>query len=308
MEDQNNEKITIQPILNPSSKKSLRKVQFFNSGAQTQRDLPPIPLKQGPVLLSDSLRLEGDERNRPNLRNIFKSSKETSDLPQILKNSLEKKNESLASLNLSIAFKYTDYCELATVKEYLNNLRQNLKLNGRTIKYLGFDGIEAITDTVFYIFYKYFNDVSLWSELERVSIDSCRYLTDFGVELLSRATFKSNLINKKTSTGCNRIFSSFYINESNDVFQSDLFTKLNISDEKNKRVDLNIFKVLILNETKFNTSKFIQSKIVEYKTPIVNFADVVLKRSGENDSEKIKFNLVEINSVGFCSMEIFNEI
>jgi hypothetical protein len=98
---------------------------------------------------------------------------------------------------------------------------KSLKSSNTCIKTMKFDGMECLTDMAFYLFYRYFSHDSMWSTLSHITLDSCRYITDFGIELLTKASGKKNLVNPDISTGCSNIFSEFYC----DIEKNDILTR-----------------------------------------------------------------------------------
>jgi hypothetical protein len=98
---------------------------------------------------------------------------------------------------------------------------KSLKSSNTPIKSMKFDGIECLTDMAFYLMYRYYSRDPIWSTLSHITLDSCRYITDFGIELLAKASGKKNLVSPETSTGCSKIFSEFY----SDFERNDLLTR-----------------------------------------------------------------------------------
>jgi hypothetical protein len=154
--------------------------------------------------------------------------------------------------------------------------------------------MECLTDTVLYTIYKYFKRDPLFMDLNNVNLDSCRYLTDFGVELLIRATGKENLVYERTSSGCVNILKHFHAPFSFeltqlDIFQSDKFSKFTQNDQ----IEYNSYKIYILNDTKFNLSQFIKSKEIQSSRKIIDFTQFSITEQ----SNEIKFNIIEIDPV-----------
>jgi hypothetical protein len=149
-----------------------------------------------------------------------------------------------------------------------------------------------------YVFYKYFKDEIQWKSLESIHLDGCRYVTDFGVELISYATQKQNLL--KSSCGCKKIIK--YANQSvrldfknEDLFLSDIFNKCNNSSTEKNKIILNTYKILILNNTEFNMTRFFENKKATKDRKIINFAQINLE--SKSHAEKLKLNILEIDSV-----------
>ena len=99
------------------------------------------------------------------------------------------------------------------------------------LKKMIFDGIEVTTDLIFYIIYKYYKGHDVISELCQVSIHACRYVTDFGIELISYATNKSLVVENKKAIGCANLLKYKYHEvqldfQPIDIFTSPLFNKL----------------------------------------------------------------------------------
>ena len=153
-----------------------------------------------------------------------------------------------------------------------------------------------------YIFYKYFKQETKWDVLESIRLDGCRHVTDFGIELISYATQKQNLINKNFCCGCKKI--TKYTNQpvrldftNEDLFLSDTFNKCNNSSSEKAKVLLNTYKIMILNDTEFNMTTFIEQKKSTKTRKIINFTQFNLE--SKSHAEKLKFNILEIDSVRF---------
>ncbi len=156
-----------------------------------------------------------------------------------------------------------------------------------------------------YIFYKYFKQESQWN-LESIRLDGCRFVTDFGVELISYATRKQNLISKNFCCGCKKIIK--YINQpvrldykNEDLFLSDTFNKCNNSSSEKAKVLLNTYKIMILNDTEFNMTTFIEHKKSTKNRKIINFTQFNIE--SKSHSDKLKFNILEIDSVSFKKLK-----
>lgn len=98
---------------------------------------------------------------------------------------------------------------------------KSLKSSNTHIKTMKFDGIECLTDMVFYLMYRYHSNDPIWSTLTHITLDSCKYVTDFGIELITKASGKKNLVVPETSTGCPKIFTEFY----GDYERNDILTR-----------------------------------------------------------------------------------
>ena len=169
-----------------------------------------------------------------------------------------------------------------------------MKDKKRIVNTISFYGMECLTDTVIYILYKYYKNDAIFSYLNSVNLDTCRYVTDFGVELLTRTTGRDNLVRESTSRGCEKIVNHFYTPFSFelielDIFKSNKFSKFN----QNDHVEYNSYKVYILNDTKLCLSKFIKSKEVQLNRNLIEFAQFNITEQ----SNEIKFNILEIDSV-----------
>jgi len=182
---------------------------------------------------------------------------------------------------------------------------------------ISFDGVESTTDLVLYLFYRYFKNSDLWSKLKTVTLDSCRYITDFGIEILNEAVSNShksqnkitNLINKRTCAGCSKILKYFHsIEEKIDLFGLNSFTKTIESPDpklKSSALPLNIMKILVLNDTiNFKLTKYIETKQIfnnkETKTKsIFDYFQYKFEKPA-NDGVSFTtftFNLIEIDVV-----------
>ncbi|RNA35088.1 hypothetical protein BpHYR1_034678 [Brachionus plicatilis] len=191
-------------------------------------DLPPIDKDRRPK--------PNHDKEQPLLPNIpydqmnltfpsYQQVLNNPDMPTFLKNSIQKKTEALISFNVSDKIDFDDYCNLKNFKDYFDRLYAENKI----IKYLNFDSIDCLTDSVFYIFYKYFNINEMWKILEKITLDSCRYITDFGIDLMC--------------SGCVNIFNHFYHTKSKDLFQNENFGSYYCNGSfYEKRLDSNIYK------------------------------------------------------------------
>ena len=179
----------------------------------------------------------------------------------------------------------------------------------KSVKSFIFDGIESLTDIVFYILYKFYKNHSIWNNLESIGIDTCRYITDFGIELLSNATQKTKLV--KNLNGCNRIFK--YLNDdvrldhtTNDLFLSKQFNKLNVKDSE--AVKLNSYKIIILNDSNILLLNqfFSKSESNSITNTLINYGQKKLIRKSSN--EDITLNLFEINSVKYSKFIFYSSL
>jgi hypothetical protein len=178
-----------------------------------------------------------------------------------------------------------------------------IKASRKEIRSITFDGVEVLTDAVFYIFYRYFRN-EMWLNLEEVSLDGCRYVTDFGIELLAYATNKTNLIDSKMCCGCKKINKYLYdqVNlnyRHTDIFLSEKFNKCLINGTE--KVLLNTYKVLISNDTNLNMINYIQNKTVKNEKEIIAYSQLNIKRRMDDNtpSNNLKFNVIEIDAVSF---------
>lgn len=180
------------------------------------------------------------------------------------------------------------------------------------IEEIVFDGLEPITDLVLYIIYKYFNDHPAWSYLKTVSLQACRYVTDFGIELLSRAVHKDlqPILDSTKLNGCVQVFNYLHHNVESqsflfkDIFCSDTFNGMNFSYlfVNEAKVVNNCFKIVLINDCELNMIEFLKNKIVSNKKPpILNYAQISLENKSTANS--YVFNIFEIDSV---NIYIFN--
>jgi hypothetical protein len=178
---------------------------------------------------------------------------------------------------------------------------------------ISFDGVESTTDLVFYLFYKYFKKSDIWSKLKTVTLDSCRYVTDFGIELLYEAVGRTNLIDKRTCAGCTKIYKYFHFNEPKqsrkDLFSFTSFTKTNELDVPNTTV-INTCKVFILNDANFEFIKYIETKSFVKNKLIVDYSQYKFEKLA-NDATTVnefKYNLFECDWVCFLNIKLYSII
>lgn len=213
-------------------------------------------------------------------------------MPDFLKESIEKKAESYVSFDIYDKVDFDDYCNLKNFHDYFEKLQKEQKM----IKNLNFNSIDCLTDVVFYIFYKYFNDKEMWKNLERVTLDSCRYITDFGIQLLYEATGKKRLIDPSTSAGCNKIFNYFYYPKiEEDIFLNKRFNNWDLKASEQK-IELNNYKILIFNDTKLSLTQFLKSKILKKKNFFIDYSQL--------NFEKYNFNILEVESLFYSQVSI----
>ena len=177
---------------------------------------------------------------------------------------------------------------------------EGAKSHEKTIRILEFDGAEATTDLVFYIIFRYFGSSDLLSSLQCISINSCRYVTDFGLELLFLAANKP--IEACSPIGCNKLIKYNHQQIMLDPLNKDLFSmpSFNKLDEKNLTDDesnLNTCKLLILNDCNINLTSFIHKKSIVQEKPIVNYAQVKLQSGNVQFKTEYTFNVIEIDMV-----------
>ena len=150
-------------------------------------------------------------------------------------------------------------------------------------------------------------------------MDSCRYITDFGIEILNEATVSNNknqnkiitnLINKRTCAGCSKILKYFHSNEEKiDLFGLNSFNKTIESPDpklKSTALPLNIMKILVLNDTiNFKLTKYIETKQIfnnneiKTKSSILDYFQYKFEKPA-NDGVSFTtftFNLIEIDLV-----------
>jgi len=125
----------------------------------------------------------------------------SADLPQIVKNSLDAKMLDSTTLRLNQYLTTSDFFPL---DQLLDKLKKFIDSRGE-IREIHFDGLEVTTDLVFYILYKHLENTDVLKNLQLVSLNGCRYVTDFGVKLLSYAAKKPSLVQWNLSIGCHKI-------------------------------------------------------------------------------------------------------
>lgn len=211
-------------------------------------------------------------------------------VPGFYKNSVKKKTQALASFTIRDKIHIEDHCNLKSLKDYFDKLSSENKL----IKSLDFDSIKSLTDSAFYIFYKYFNKNDMWKILDNIKLESCRYITDFGIDLMNEASGKDNLIHSKLCLGCTNIFDHFYKTDKTDVFQNKNFSYLDLNEPLS---DMNTYKILVLNCANDSFVGLLTEKKIAPK--VFNF-----------DFEKISFdnrifNIFEIDSYFYSQVCFF---
>ena len=157
----------------------------------------------------------------------------------------------------------------------------------------------------------------MWKSFESVQLAACRYVTDFGVELMSQVCNKKNIVTIKNCAGCPKIFTSLYMNDDvNDIFMNSDFTK--ILKPENKRT-LNSYKLVILNDTNINMIKLLNSQRIEKRPDdvfLLEYEQIVLsqpqnkKKETSNDSQNdFVLNAYEISTVcALFDFRILNNI
>ena len=203
------------------------------------------------------------------------------------------------------------------------------KLDPIDLKKISFNGLQVLTDAALYLLYKYKRHESAdqWSHLESISLDSCPYITDFGIELIAMATQRPNLIKPNESCGCKNLFKYLHMEvpldgRVNDIFQSHSFTKcfeqaqmqqsMNLSLSENKiqpnALPLNAYKMVILNSSMseisvLNYLRQIFTLDIPPNTGTNSLLQTKLQREKiVSDFEKlklsnIKLNILELDSV-----------
>lgn len=161
--------------------------------------------------------------------------------------------------------------------------------------------------------YKYFSENSVWSELNTVSLHSCRYITDFGLELLSRCVGKniSRLVDLSKLHGCTQVFNYLHENVTDDLLYKDIFTSYSFTGLHlhSKEADFenmidsfqnNSFKVAMVNESSLNLIEFLKTgNVSNERPPILNYAHICFSK--KND---FAFNVYESHSVCFKNLSI----
>jgi hypothetical protein len=150
----------------------------------------------------------------------------------------------------------------------------------------------------------------MWTMLEEMTLDSCRYLTDFGVELLVHATEKPSLINQSNTHGCRNLFKyrhhGVQMDRSyKDLFSCPSFTKLAIPQAEAS--PLNSYKVFIVNNTQLDISHSIAQKSdskekFKPQKRLFNFSQINIikdeqKTSDNSVKEHLTLNVFEVDSV-----------
>lgn len=168
---------------------------------------------------------------------------------------------------------------------------------------ISFDGVEATTDLALYMIYKFFRKSDLWSKLKTVTFDSCRYVTDFGIEVLYEAVGKTNLIDKRTCAGCKKIIKYSHVYEEKqknerDLFALPSFTKITDAEVQNANL-LNTCKVLILNDAHFSFIKYFETKTIFKAGTIIDFAQFKFEKPATDGVSFVdyKYNLIEVDWV-----------
>ncbi len=125
----------------------------------------------------------------------------SADLPQIVKSSLDAKMLDSTTLRLNQYLTTSDFFPL---DQLLDKLKKFIDSRGE-IREIHFDGLEVTTDLVLYILYKHLGNTDVLKNLQLVSLNGFRYVTDFGVKLLSYAAKKPSLVQWNLSIGCHKI-------------------------------------------------------------------------------------------------------
>ena len=149
--------------------------------------------------------------------------------------------------------------------------------------------------------------------INSLKLDSCRYVTDFGIELAAQAFGNYSLVQRKSSIGCDGLVK--YVHHSvpanlvsQDIFKSSSFNKLehvNADEIDSNAVELNVCKMVILNHGDVNLTKFIQNKLViTGNKQIVGYGNVRIPVSDRDGNDiDYKFNIIEINSVSLFFLD-----
>lgn len=140
-------------------------------------------------------------------------------------------------------------------KSHLNSIKSSHKKV--FVKTLTFNGIEPLTDMALYVIYLFFYDDPIWKNLMYANFDSCRYITDFGVELLYEATGKNSLTRPHKCSGCTKMFKTLWsTKKAKDIFLNSTFVKTLDNAEE---TFFKTFKFLIINTSEFNVIKFLKN-------------------------------------------------
>lgn len=211
-------------------------------------------------------------------------------LPGFYKNSVKKKTEALVSFTIRDKIDFDGFCNLKSFKDFFDKLSSENKI----VKSLDFDSIECLTDAAFYLFYKYFNKNDIWKILDNIKLESCRYITDFGIDLINEASGKDKLIDSEECIGCTNIFDHFYKSEKNDIFHNNNFSYLDLNEPLS---DLNTFKILVLNCTNDSfvgllAKKKIVPKFFNFEFEKISFAHRI-------------FNIFEFDSFFYSQVSFF---
>lgn len=179
---------------------------------------------------------------------------------------------------------------------------------------------------MFYIIYKYFKDqakpneetiegkkASFWADLESISINGCRYVTDFGLELLYRAmspSSRKNLqLDRNKCLGCKKLL-YFTMNgvDLSDFTYCDVLSLSSLSHANDQTTNvrsspsstqLYTFKLIILNDTKLDLVNYLLNKEVTLeKRLIIHYAKLKFKNKQPNQPD-YTFNVFEFDSVLF---------
>ena len=144
--------------------------------------------------------------------------------------------------------------------------------------------MEQVTDLVYFIIYKHFKgNNKMWKDFDGIKLDSCRYITDFGIQLLNEAIEKKIILKRINCCGCEKLFKSLYTdtNEKNDIFTSTKFTQ-----SAEYEVLLNSYKLLIINDTSVNLiSNLKYNKFEKYELNgfMYNYENIYVEMTTEKD-------------------------
>jgi hypothetical protein len=174
--------------------------------------------------------------------------------------------------------------------------------------------MESVTDLAFFVMHKHLKgNKAMWQEMDSINLDSCRYITDFGIEMLNDMLDKKIFLQTDFCCGCEKIFKSFFsdTNEKNDIFTSKKFTKCSDTE-----LPLKNFKLLIVNDTEINLTSYLRNQTFETHDAnrfCYSYEKIEIEMLDRKDERRIKakkkesrpassiynINVIEVNKVRY---------
>ncbi len=147
-----------------------------------------------------------------------------------------------------------------------------------------------------YLIYKHID----FRFLEKIYLDGCRYLTDFGMSLLRNSLDmeKVLVLNEADCCGCPKLIKSIHkTHDGDDLFLTSKFTKCSKRDTE---IILRNYKILIYNFTQLNMTHLVVNNILANKESFVfNYGKMKLKFPIISSAKEFNVNIIEIDSVWY---------